>query len=71
MKSYLFENQEGCLERAEFIDGKLVHETYGMDGTLRESGNIPDELPLVGRFYVSGMYRFIIYGQTNSAGSDG
>ncbi len=70
MKSYLFENQEGCLERAEFIDGKLVHETYGMDGTLRESGNIPDELPLVGGFYVSGMYRFAIYGQTNSAGSD-
>ncbi len=70
MKSYLFENQEGRLERAEFIDGKLVYETYGMDGTLKESGNIPDELPLVGGFYVSDMYRFVIYGQTNSEESD-
>lgn len=70
MKSYLFEEQEGDLLRAEFIDGKLVYETYGVDGTLKESGNIPDELPIAGGFYVSGTNRFIVYGQENSGGSD-
>ena len=70
MKSYLFGDGEGCFTRAEFINDKLVYETYGMDGTLKESGNIADELPLVGGFYVSGPNRFVVYGQSNSEGSD-
>ena len=70
MKSYLFGDEEGCLTRAEFINDKLVYETYGMDGILKENGSIPNELPLAGGFYVSGMYRFVVYGQANSEGSD-
>lgn len=70
IKSYLFEGEKGCLTRAEFIDGKLLYETYGMDGILKDSGSIEDELPLVGGFYVSGEFRFVVYGQLNDKKSD-
>lgn len=70
VKSYLFADSEGCLTRVEFINGKLIHETYGMDGVMKKSGSIPDELPLAGGFYASREFRFVVYGQTNSAKSD-
>lgn len=37
-----------------------------MDGILKDSGSIPDELPLTGGFYASDSFRFIVYGKTNS-----
>lgn len=70
MKSYLFEDEEGYLTRAEFIDGKLIYETYDEGGTMKDSGSIKDELPLTGGFYVSDKYRFVVYGQSNSSKSD-
>ena len=70
MNSYLFVDGEGYLIRVEFVNGKLIYETYGMDGVLKASGSVTDELPLAGGFYTSGTYRFVVYGQSNSAGSD-
>lgn len=70
VKSYLYEDEAGCLTRVEFMDGNLIHETYGMDGTWKEGGSIEDELPLAGGYYVSGGYSFVVYGQKNLEESD-
>ncbi len=69
MKSYLFADG-GYLTRVEFMDGSLIHETYDMNGTLQNSGSVTAELPLAGGFYVSGAYRFAVYGQSNNTKSD-
>lgn len=66
VKSYLFEDEGNCLTRVEFINGRLVYETYSIDGILKKSGSIKNELPLEGGFYVSGRNRFVVYGQENS-----
>lgn len=70
VKSYILMDKEGYMTRVEFINGRLVYETYSMDGILKENGSITDELPLAGGFYVSGAYKFIVYGQSNSQKSD-
>lgn len=71
MKSYLFEDKEGCLTRVEFMDDKLIYETYDMDsGTLKDSGSVGNELPLTGGFYVSGEFRFVVYGKLNDKQDD-
>lgn len=70
VKSYILMDKEGYMTHVEFINGRLVYETYSMHGILKENGSITDELPLAGGFYVSGAYKFIVYGQSNSQKSD-
>ena len=66
VNSYLFENKDKTLTRAEFIDGKVVTETRSADGkTVISTKSITAELPIFGGIFVGKDFNFIVFGQKN------
>ncbi len=73
VRSYLTENADGTLLRAENLTGAdLLLETYSADGTeLLSSRTIEGELPLFGGFFAGADHYYIVYGQNNPEEDDG
>lgn len=70
VKSYLYENEDGGLTRAEYVDGKIVVEDYNDAFQLHSSRTIPMELSTWGGFYAGEDYNFLIFGQENPGEDD-
>ena len=71
VNSYITQNSDGTLSRIEFINGKVVIETYSADGsTLKSTKSLNAELPLFGGFYCGSNNYYLVFGQQNTSDSD-
>ncbi len=70
VKSYLYEGDGGAVNRVELIDGEIVVETYEEGFQLGSSLSLPLELPIFGGFFAAEKYNYLIFGESNSEGSN-
>ncbi len=68
--SYLFENSLGGVTRLERVGSAALVEEYGPDLLLKNSLEIPMELPLWGGFFAGSRYNFFVFGQSNPVERD-
>ncbi len=68
--SYLFENTLGGVTRVERRGSTALVEEYGADLLLKNSLEIPMELPLWGGFFAGSRYNFFVFGQSNPVERD-
>ena len=74
IRSYLCAAEDG-MERLEYLqleDGTMgiTVERYDFDGVLQSRKSVPMELPLFGGFLAGTDANYLVFGQTNAAGSD-
>ena len=69
-KSCLARNSDGTYTRAEYIDDKLVIETYTSAFSLKSTKTLALELPIFGGVFIGAKYNFVVCGQTNPKYSD-
>ena len=71
MKSYIHENSDKTITRAEYYKDKIYIENYEADGKAPIStATILPELPIFGGIFFGKTYNFIVYGQQNTEQSD-
>ena len=69
-KSYLAQTADGGYQRAEYINDKIVVETYDSKLNLVSSENVAAELPIFGGIYIGENYNYAVFGQMNKEESD-
>ena len=69
-KSYLAQTADGGYQRAEYINDKIIVETYDSKGNLISSKNVEAELPIFGGIYMGEDYNYAVFGQMNKEESD-
>lgn len=69
-KSYLAQTADGGYQRAEYINDKIVVETYDSKLNLVSSKNVAAELPIFGGIYIGENYNYAVFGQMNKEESD-
>lgn len=65
VKSYLFENADGTFTRVEYVEDKIIAETYSADFKLISSKSIDMELSLFGGVYATDSAYYVVEGQNN------
>ena len=71
VRSYIHENSDKTITRAEFYNNTVYIENYEADGKSPISKTtIKPELPLFGGIFMGKSYNFIVFGQQNSEQSD-
>ena len=71
VRSYLAEEPDGTLLRAEADEETVLLETYSADGTkLLSVRRLGHELPIFGGFFAGTTYNYLVYGQENPEESD-
>ncbi len=71
VKSYIDQNSDGTVTRAEYYGGSLIVETYKADGSaLISSKTISPELPLFGGVFFGKDNIYVVWGQNNTSESD-
>ena len=70
VNSYLVQNDDGTFTRIEYVDGKIIVETYSTDGQKISSENLSMELSLFGGFYSGSDYNYFVFGQMNIEEND-
>ena len=71
VRSYIHENSDKTITRAEYYNNKIYIENYAADGkTPLSKTTILPELPIFGGIFFGKTYNFIVYGQQNTDQSD-
>ena len=65
VNSYIMQNADGTLNRVEYLNNKVIVETYSSTGKFRKKRSIKMELPIFGGFYSGKKYNFVVFGQKN------
>ena len=65
VNSYIMQNADGTLNRVEYLNNKVIVETYSSTGKFQKKRSIKMELPIFGGFYSGKKYNFVVFGQKN------
>lgn len=66
----LTQKPDGGFERVEYVNSKVLIETYSSSLALKKKKYISCELPLFGGYYSGSQYNFLVFGQENHKEKD-